>query len=383
MNPYPTMLDTLTLHAADDLLGPPEPPDEELPILPYVSRVGVLSGGGAGKLVASSLNAYAVADGQRLAGLSLDNDHLAADQVRLPDGRTAALAPDAFLPLGQGHPRNALKQYPLLRDRYEGTQEVPGLLRGISVYESYPVAGSGGGAYPVISMLDLDLDIADVTTRVRQFLGQFKRRRAHVARDFWEAPAPPAVPVAEERLTLLFIAGGCGSCGAAFLRLLPYLTRREAREMHLPEPYQVGIVMGPRLYAGFHPRAKTNWLSTVLELDEMTRKGFRWEFIDGSHIDEATPPFDRVIFADAAPAGPSATDAELARFGMSLGKTLYAAVTSDVFSRLEALALNERTTPYTTMRGVVAAPDLAATASLATAYRAFSRLDSLQAPVEA
>lgn len=341
-------------------------PDGATDGLALADQVGVIACGGA-KQVAAYLYALGVWHKMRIPVLAIDNDHRLPEPVRLPDGRLVQIPQRAMVYLGEDYSRNQIADYPLLVDRYEGTAGRPGLLRGISVYESYPEAGHGGGGYPVISAMDIDLSIVELRRAIRTWLRTFALPRAAMVaeeQDFWgDLPPVPPDDGAPRRCTLLYLGGGCGSPGPAGHRLVPYIVRQELRDLSgiagqaLPEPYQVGVVTGPSLYEGFHDRAGANWLATVTELDDLTQHGLDWSFIDGSSVHEAAPPYARIILADGEREGPRATEEEVTRFHAQLAKTLFVALTSDVFPRTEA-ALNNRRHPWTTLRAVLAEADL-------------------------
>lgn len=375
-----TLFDSLTLYPIDETpdsalataVGQPDDLGRGLPPLEDTLIIGF---GGSGKQTAAYLYALGVWAGVRPRVRVFDNDHRAPDPVALPDGRSVSLPADALVWIDAPDARTVMSDAPLLVNRYEGSAAAPGLLRGIPVFETY---GRGGGGYPVYSALCFDLAMREVREALRRALLSFARPDGEQDDDFYLTPANPASIAPPRPCTMLFIGGGCGSPGPAGHRLLPYIARQEALNLGLPDPYRVGVVLGPTLYGGFHSRAVTNWLATVQEIDDLSRHGMRgWDCIDGTTLDAAVPPYARVVLVDGERTGEQATEVELHRFCASVAKALYTALASDVFSRIESMAMNDGGTPWTTLRGVLAQVDMPAVQGLAAACRVRDRLRTL------
>jgi len=360
----------LLLRPVGDPHAAPARPREHVGGQARVGRVGIIAGGGFGGLTVQEVYALARRDGVALELLRLDNDHLPVDPVPLADGQLVGLPDEAFLSVGSEHPRDDLRAYPLLVRLYIES----GVLRGIPVFETYPVAGAGGGGYPVISAIDLDLNIREVRRSIRRFLRPFGRSYLPDQEDAWRSFASEeADPAAVERPRIVIVGGACGSFGAASHILLPYLVRDEARRLGLPVPHLIGVVAGPRLYAGLHPRAATNWAATLRQLEALTRDGFQREFLDGE-VGMACPPYDRVILCDAEPEGECATSEEIRRCAAHVARGLYMILGSDLWDKVESVGAQERCTPWTTLRAVLAQVDWPAVTAVATATRAADRL---------
>ncbi|MBI4507904.1 MAG: hypothetical protein HY691_20450 [Chloroflexi bacterium] len=336
-------------------------------------RDGVITLGGSGGKIAVYLQAWFALDGCRLPVLAIDNHHQRPPSVLLPDRRLIGIHPLEFVALGYRHRRDELRRYPILHERYEGTF---GLLRHISVYEQYALAGLGGHAYRPVSMLDYDLSVVELGRRIRRFLRHLRSstdvRGQHEA-NFWTQRDEEAAEgnAAEQGLRprIWIFFGGTGSCGAAGGPWVPYLVRREAQALGLPEPVLYGVVTGPRVYAGLHDRIEENWAATMLDLEAASTRGIDWPCIDGTTLSAAVPPYWRIFSFDdpAALEALDAVDGEMnapkvvpeevrTRFYAGVAKALYLAMASDALDQYEANAGNSghRPCPWGTMVAALA-----------------------------
>ncbi len=355
------------------------------PRLPPVEDIAVIAAGGIGGAIATVAYAYAQRVGVELTVRHLDSDWSQPFGVLTPEGDTIRLPAEWFIPVGAGHTRNDVKAVPSLQARYLDPKR--GLFRGISVFETYPEAGGGSGGWPPIAAADLELSILDVHDRLyRLLLGLVGPGVADSGEDFIEAMdrAEGQAEGPPPRRRIFLPGGGCGAMGPVGHVLLPCLVRHIMTvELRQPNPYLVGMVAGPELFRGLLPgdRTLTNWLATVEQLRHQTEHGCHWEFPDGTVIDDDTPGYDRIVLIDGSPRsdGKPAAEADLARFAGEAGKLLYTLITSDVLERVESRTNNDRRTPWTVARGVLAQVDWAVVRPLATDLRAARRLKVLAA----
>ncbi len=153
----------------------PSAPRGELARPPADLDIAVIGIGNSGEAVALRLQALAYLDGIWLNASGLNNDRLPPRAMTLP-GAPEPLTLAERLVLDADNPRERLLDEPVLARRYAA------VLRGISMLETYPRAGSGGHGLPAISGLDIDLNIDRLHAWLRGYSGappppEIKKRR--------------------------------------------------------------------------------------------------------------------------------------------------------------------------------------------------------------
>ena len=264
-----------------------------------------------GTLTAFRTAGLCVAHGALPPLFSVDNAAGLPSALPLPDGRHLEfpLTAQAHLYLQSVDRRTQLGEYPLLTARYAP------LLRGLSVAGTYRQGGFGGGAVPLMSLIDVDLHIAALRSHLRRAL---------------QAAARPVTPTAgvlgaladrdnqtRRPLFVLLVAGISGSCGAALAQVQGYLIRQEAARLGLPRPTVWLLLAGPQAFQGLTPRTLVNCGATLEGLQHLARHGIDRAGIDGQVIREAAPPYDYVWLLDDPQLpgdGNRVTDAELEQF---------------------------------------------------------------------
>lgn len=269
------------------------------------SRRGVLliAMGNSAEEVALRLRALAWQDGFDVPMLFLNNDLHAPNPitVRLPNGESLPLtADDRFVIGGEANARDQIKEYPLLIDRYLGQN----LLRGISVFETYPRGGHGGHSLPIISAMDLDLHCAPVYAFLRKGLAWLREgntaQSVSVRSDIERLIKlrTQMQRVAAEMWNIVIIGGGSGSCGNAGHQLLPYQVREILRELGIANFELTGVILGPRAFTGLTPNVAFNYQALLHSLEHLAQHGQHRRYINGLTIDSATPPYSQVILLD-------------------------------------------------------------------------------------
>jgi len=345
-----------------------------------LERLCVILVGGTGKLLGPRLQAYAQQRGLDLRVLYIDDDHQLPEPLMLPNGDTVTCRPDQFLAVGSDNPREVLKQSDRLVRRYVDG----GLLRGIPVFQVYPRAGRGAAGHPVIGAIDLDLSAAQVYTTLLSFLRQAVRPGPiGPALTLYERVAQGGAalqPVAARPTTVWIIGGGSGAMGPSGHLLLPGLVRYIlTRILHQPEPYQVGAVVGPELYTGYHQRILSNWWATLQQLAYQSHEGLHWAWDNDVTVDLEMPPYDRVVLLDGEPRldGKPHTETDLHTWAQQMARGLFVAMASDTFDRIEALTVHDRREPWTRLQGVLGQVDWGHMLPLAQASIASARVRSL------
>ncbi|MBI5650384.1 MAG: hypothetical protein HZC40_08065 [Chloroflexi bacterium] len=278
-------------------------PAERIKHLPARRGVFLIAIGNSAEEVALRLRALAWKDGYDVPILFLNNDIAAPNviSVRLSNGQFAQLiAEDRFVIGGEGNARDQIKDHPLLAERYLRQ----GLLRGISVFETYPRGGHGGHSLPIISALDLDLHCAEVYAFLRKGLAWLRDgnssdlvdARSDIERLIKQRTQMQRV--AAEAWNVVIIGGGSGSCGNAGHQLLPYQVREILRELGVGNYELTGVVLGPRAFTGLTPNVTLNYYALLQALDFLAQHGQRRRYINGLTIDAATPPYNQVILFD-------------------------------------------------------------------------------------
>lgn len=302
--------------AAATTARPPEPVDGDLLL------VGV---GNSGESLALRIGALALADGRRLAICGLNNDGLAPRPLlaRRPDGAEIPLDLGERLLLGGDNPRDRLRDFPLLERRYAA------LLRGIPVFETFPRAGYGGHGHPVVSALDIDLNIGAVLAFLARQIRRVRGQEDSGGRSDWErllADVQRRQAARSRRLRVVLIGGGCGSMGNAGHQLVPYLLRHLLAEAGLSDYELWGVVLGPQAFQGLTPFTRHNYRALLHGLDRLTRDGQRRAYRNDLEIAMQAPPYDRAFLLDDPTLGGDGgrvAEADLERFLDRAALSLY------------------------------------------------------------
>lgn len=250
---------------------------------------------------------------QRLPGL---------DPVTFPPERFLLLAarPDADEVLTSR--RAAVEAISLLRERYAR------LLRGIPVATTAKLdhRGDGGSAFPVLSLIELDLLIAEVRAYLRRLLteaggGPPPQAQGATGDDLLGRALRRAQQRPNARAPFgLVIAGLAGSAGNALAQYIGYLLREEAAGLGLPKPTLWLMGLGPDLYRHLTPRTDVNYAAALRGLAHLSRDGLDARtWIDGTMSASKAPPYDLILTLDGQrrttdPAKERPTDEELDAF---------------------------------------------------------------------
>lgn len=340
----------------------------------------ILGAGNSAEAVTLRLLALAAQDGTPYRGYGLNNDALPPRPltVRLPDDTLHDLSLTDRLVLTGDNPRDALHQHPLLVARYQA------LLRGIPVFETYPRAGHGGHGYPVISALDLDVQMPSVQAFLRQLLRPLRDPLpggTSSASD-WERLRATVQQRQQTRTRrrIVVLGSGSGSMGNAAHHLLPYLIRYHLADLGITSYDLWGVVLGPRAFTGLTPFVQGNYRVLLEALDEATRHGHDRHYLPDLHLVLAVPPYDRVFLLDdphLPGAGTAVSETELAAFLDQAALSLFLLLRESVWATLASHIANpDRVTrPATTgprflhtVRGVLASADLPQITALLTAH---------------
>ncbi len=339
----------MTLHARTlkrfDPASARQPPREaeETPHPPPDRDIVLIGAGNSGEAVTLRCQALAYNDGVGFTAAGLNNDRLPPRAVlaRRPSGAIAPLELLDRLVLDGENPRDRLHEHPVLEQRYQR------LLRGLSVFETYPRAGAGVHGHPVIAALDLDLHIDLVLGGLRRALrplrdeststaGQSDLRRL-LAQQRRRSETPR-----EKRIVV--IGGGAGSMGNAAHQILPYLIRWLLAELGITAYELWGVVLGPRAFTGLTPFVRQNHRALLEALDELSRHGLRRAFLNDLEITLRQPPYDRVFLLDdpALPgAGARVTEAEIEAFLDQTALSLYLLLRGMVWQTVASHTAND------------------------------------------
>ncbi len=346
----------------------------------------LIGAGNSAEALALRCQALGYSDHVWFNAVGLNNDQLAPRPllVRRPDGADMPIELTERLVLDGASPRDQLADHPLLERRYAR------LLRGIPVFETYPRAGAGGHGHPVISALDIDLEIDRVLALLRQAL-----RRLH-------APVATAAGlselqqlVAQQRRQaevarakrIIVIGGGCGAMGNAAHQLIPYLLRWLLAEQRINAELW-GVVLGPRAFTGLTPFVRQNYRALLDALEYLNRHGQRRAYINDFEIALQQPPYDRVFLLDdpSLPGtGTAVTEPELEGFLDQAALDLYLLLRGTVWQTIASHTANDdgvvradgRLRYLHTARGAVVQADRAQIAALLAADLADRALEQL------
>jgi hypothetical protein len=297
--------------------------------------------------------ALAWVDGQDVIACGMNNDGLEPRVLSIRDtgGQLIEITLSDRLLLGGDNPREQLRDSALLERRYAQ------LLRGIPVLETYPRAGAGGHGHPVISALDIDLQIQAVLGFLRRALRRIEGDDTLAARSDWERAALQARHAQErnsQRLRIIVVGGGSGSMGNAGHHLLPYLMRHVLDERGIRNYEIWGFVLGPHAFHGLTPFVQHNYRALIESLDYMARHGQRRAYAPGLVIDRQTPPYDRVFLLDDPRLPQQATrvsEAELETFFDHCALSSYLlAMRGTVWQTIASHTANDDGQEYSTLR---------------------------------
>lgn len=337
----------------------------------------VLGLGGTGKEIVAWLHAEAAQNGVALHSLVLDSDgRLPMPRLLRGGGVTVEFPPSRLVHLTAHHQRDETARFPRLRER------MAPLLRGIDAYRQHVDGLNGSGGYPVLARIDYELAFAEWASVLSAAL---QRAVAGVPAgpdaSYYAvaAGAADAEPRRERRLIVLIVGSGCGGPGACGFVLVPATVRRLVADLTDQRPLIVGALCGPNIYANLSPRARSNWLASLLQLDDQRRQGVQHVWHAGLDVTTSAPPFDRLFLFDRQSRSPmeGASSDDLLGFTREVAQSLFLGLHADLFTQIEALVNNEKPTPYATLRSAVAHVDWPLLAERAAAHRAARGLRAL------
>lgn len=265
----------------------------------------VIAAGNSGEQVALRTQALAWRDGYDLPVLFMNNDLKSPNPIplRFREGEKIQVSAEERLVIGgEGNTRDQIRDYPLLVERYEKR----GLLRNIPVYQTFNRGGRGGHAMPVITAMDIDLNIEAVMNFLRQGLawqrdGSTTTRGETRARSDLEQILKERArkqQLAAEVWTIILIGGASGSCGNACLQLLPYLIRHLQEDLQIRNYELWAVLLGPKAFTGLTGETLYNFHALMQALDWMSRYGQQRKYINDLFINSAAPPFERIFLLD-------------------------------------------------------------------------------------
>ncbi|NJN66285.1 MAG: hypothetical protein HC884_06020 [Chloroflexaceae bacterium] len=326
--------------------------------------------GNSGEGVALRMQALAYHEGVSIPVFGLNNDELSPRPlaIRGRDRTETLLSLTNRLIFHDDHPRDQVRDYPLLAHRYRR------LLRGIPVLETYPRAGHGGHGHPVISALDMDLHIDALLAFLRQMLRQVRDEPPDLAaaRSDWERLRLTLQQRqgAQREKRIILIGGGSGSMGNAGHHLVPYLLRSLLADLGIQAYELWGVILGPRAFTALTPFVQHNYRALLESLEHLTVHGCTRDFVNGLHLALPCPPYDRVFLMDdprLPSAGTKVTEEELDTFldqtALSLTLLLQGNVVQTIDSHLanpeqSGLAEGGQLRYLQSVRGVVAGVNL-------------------------
>jgi hypothetical protein len=315
----------------------------EGPSRPPIDTDLVLFGAGnSGEAAALRIQALFYNDGVYVPAFGLNNDLLAPRPlvVRAPAGSAMSLELTERLVLGESNARSRIGAYPLLERRYHD------LLRGIPVFETYPRAGHGGHGHPVISALDMDLNIDELVAFLRRTLRQLHPEvvvtpgRGNI-QHLIESHHRRREAKREQRI--LVHGGGTGSMGNAAHCVLPYLIRHVLAELGITGYELWGVIVGPHAFTGLTPFVTSNYHALLQSIDYLARHGQRRRYINDLMIDMQVPPYDRIFLLDDPHLpgnGVAVTEAELDVFLDQAALSVYLLLRGTVWETVAAHTAN-------------------------------------------
>lgn len=321
-----------------------DPQARPAPARPSTSLdVLLLGAGNSGENVALRCQALGLHDRVWLPAIGLNNDRLAPRPIAVPqaDGTSTALELSERLVFHGENPRERLLDEPLLAQRYQP------LLRGVSVFETYPRAGAGGHGLPIIASLDIDLSIDAVLGLLRGGIRQLRgvppasggetelQRRIAAWRQHDEAPRDRRVVV---------IGGAAGAMGNASHQLLPHLVRHVLAEQGITSYELWGVLLGPRAFSGLTPYTRQNFRALLEGIEQLSRHGLRRRFINDLEIAMQQPPYDRVFLLDdphLPGAAAKVTEHELDLFLSQSALSLYTLLRGTVWPTVASHTAND------------------------------------------
>lgn len=352
---------------------------------PKKRGVIVIALGNSGEEVALRMQMLAWRDGYDMPVLYLNNDLKAPNPIALRAREQEILtvtAEERLVIGGEGNTRDQIRDYPLLVERYERN----GLLRNIPVYQTFNRGGRGGHAMPVITSMDIDLNIDSLMNFLRQGLAWQRdgstgagrgdsRTRSDLERILKERARKQQL--AAEVWTIVLIGGASGSCGNASLQLLPYLVRHLQQDLQVRNYELWGVLLGPKAFTGLTGETLHNFHALVRSLDWMSKFGQRRKYINDLFINTAAPPYERVFVLDdpMLPREKNAvTEAEQHAFFQRAAISLHLLLNTHAWDELAGVEANRPLQPqandsrlrlYNTINGALAGVDREALIELA------------------
>lgn len=303
----------------------------------------VLGVGNSGESAALRSQALGYTDGTFFMAAGLNNDRLAPRPVtvRRTDGTNGPLELTERLVLDGENPRERIRDFPLLERRYEY------LLRGIPVFETYPRAGAGGHGHPVVSALDIDLQIDAVLALLRRSLRQLHETPAQAP---GQSDLQRLVSRSRQRVEgmrekrIVVIGGGCGAMGNAGHHLLPYLIRHVLAEQGIAAYELWGVVLGPCAFTKLTPFVRPNYYALIESIEHMSRHGQQRAYINDLEIAIQQPPYDRVFLLDDPTLpreGTRVTEAEIESFLDQAALNLYLLLRGTIWQTVASHTAND------------------------------------------
>lgn len=300
----------------------------------------VICMGNSAEALGLRLQALAYQDRTWLNVNGLNNDRLPPRALAV-SGLAEPLTFTERLVLDAENPREQLLDDPLLASRYAA------VLRGISVFETYPRAGSGGHGLPAISGLDIDLNIGRVYSWLRGIARQLRGLptpapgQGEIGRLLAEHGQRNA-PAREKRI--LVIGGACGAMGNAGHQLVPPLLHTTLAEQGI-RPYEVwGVMLGPRAFTGLTPYVRHNFRALLETIEHLSQHGLRRRYSADLEIVMQRPPYDRLFLLDdprLPGSAASVTEAEMEHFLDQSALSLYTLLRGTIWPTIASHTAND------------------------------------------
>ena len=260
-----------------------------------VERVSVQAMGGTGLRLATHYLAASLLDGLQPSVLHLDSDHGETFATRIPGGEWVQLSPSQQVRFGVDDPRAELRKRPEMQRRYQR------LLHGIPVSQTYRRGAAQARPY---GLIQYDLSIGAVRAALNadfdRFYPSFQGRgRDGRGRGMGDVLAhQQAQAQAEQPLLMVYAGSGVGGQGSAVFGAHAYVARHELAKRNARNVTHIGILLGPKAFAGRESQLDTNYAATLRELEAMYCDGFDFVFSDGERVSSDKPPFDQLFLVD-------------------------------------------------------------------------------------
>lgn len=147
-----------------------------------------------------------------------------------------------------------------------------------------------------MSYADLLLKIADVRIHIRAALQAAAGEESQPQGSVF-APVVNRRTRRNNTVYVFVYAGGSGSFGAGASPTLGYIIRDEARNLGLIVEVWL-ILTGPLAYTGYTNRTLASYGATISTLQHLADHGYTMDYIDGTSIHSAAPPYTRIMLVD-------------------------------------------------------------------------------------